>query len=379
MRTFSPEFQEAFVKQCYDRGMSEEVTLELFRRTHLLDVLENDTDFREGFEQEINKRADWKTKALLGLGTLGAAGAATKTLAPDFASTVPFLQQPQRGVAEPVGAGLGAAAGLKTGLKFLGGVHNPWVKGLALAGSTALGAGAGYGAGHMAGAPNIPNGPGAAGPFLPDALQPGDDFESGARASRDSLLTIPGAGIMPAGRGGHRSGNPAGGHFAPGETQGSRMIQQSNEQVQNLNTDIADAREQATKALSIPGIQGSSQAMEIRRRIADLEKQKHDILNSSNSYMGQMRQQQGQSLRSIDQAMAQALDARQARQPQADAMDRWLRNGNQGSWWYKLLNHLTGAENQASQLSNQLGNLDNTVAGLNNDRGRVRNMLQPES
>lgn len=425
-----PEFCEAFVKQCYDRGMSEDNTLDLFRHAHLQELLEEDPDFRSGWDHEFDKYANpvtaivpaavkavakagmplWK-KTLLGAGGLAAAGVgagvATKALNPDGASFIPALQDPQRNLTAPAGAVVGGVAGLGlagagaaglypggaisgivkamkrnpggAGSKVMGGLGTVarnisrapgpwWAKALAGAGATAIGAGAGYGAGYFSGAPDISNGPGAAGPYLPDALQPAGASTSGP--SHQSLLDIPSMAAVGAG------GAGAAGSLAPGSSVGAQNIQASNKQLTQLNSDIQKAQEQQTAALATTGIQGSSQAMEIRRRIADLESQKRELLHGANSYLGLMREQQGQSLGSIDQAEAETLAARSARQPRADAMDRVLR-GQTGGWTDRLFNWATGAEGQASQMASQQRNLDAYLKRLQADRDRVNKMLIP--
>ena len=318
--------------------MSEATTLELFRQVHLFDLLDGDPDFREGFTQEVSKQAT-----------------------SDLGNATAFLPHPTQ--AQTIGGGIGLAGGLAAGMKMPG----PWWRqGLAGIG----GAAAGAWAGDKVKPREINNGPGPASMFLPDALGPANP--SAPHRTTESLLTVPGTGINDP------SHPSAGGPGAPaGPTQGSQMIQQSNQQVQKLNTDIADAQAQASKALATPGIQGSSQAVAIRRRIADLEQQKKVILDGSSGFLGQMRQQQGQSLRSLDSAQAQAMRARASRQPMADAMDRWNRSPNAGSWWHRLIGHLVGADNQSSQMASQMRNLDDSIETINQNRGRVQNMMTP--
>jgi hypothetical protein len=336
MRTLRPEFQEAFVKQCFDRGMSEDLTRALFQQAHLQDLLENDPDFRAGWDQEI-KRA-------------GVGDAAQALISPEVKGFA---------VGAPIG---GLAAGIAAAKKMKGPV---WAKGLA--GAAGFFGGGALGSWSMAPSKDYPNGPAMADQYLPDALRPA--AAGGDSHDTESLLSIPNTGIT--GRSGSGAGTPA------GPTAGSQMIRQTNEQVQNLNRDLDAAREQEATALKTTGIQGSAQAMDIRRRIAELEQQKAKILNSSDSFFGRMRNQQGQSLRSLDQAQEKALAARAVRQPRADAMDRWIRNGDQGSLLYRLINHITGAQNQASHLSSQMRNIDEGIKTIDENRTRVNDMLLP--
>jgi hypothetical protein len=333
MNTVRREFQEAFIKRCFDHGLSEEVTTEAFEAVHLTELLNKSSAFRLGWDSVMNK-SSW-------LDAGSTAGQVTS-----------FLPRPQ--VSKNTASSLGGLAGAVLSnvgpmrkLKFMGG-------GL----RTLLGAGGGYALGnHLGSDAADPKGPSMAAPYLPSMLG-----NNSSNNGNGSIFDVPGSGIQTGNS--SRLSSPA-------------PLQGAFDDLHHINSQLADTQAQAHQALQTPGLVGSSQNAMLQQRIADLQKQKAALLQGSNSFLGQMRSQQGRSLSSIDSALSEASAARSATEPRATAMDAWFRSHPNGGFWYQLFNRLTGAQGQASQMASQQQNLSQGMDRLRNVREDVTNMLQP--
>lgn len=335
MNTLRTDFQEAFVKQCHDMGLSAETATELFYTAHICELLTKDANFSEGF-----------CKA---------------------AGITPFLQPQNAGEGAAAGSVMGGLGGLALGalsakfkpLKFLKG---------SLPKALALGAGAGATAGATLGSLTSTPQPGAdpSAPFIPSYAR-GTSAPGTTAGPRNGdpvdIFSSPG-GITP--RGG--SGGSAG---------GVPMIQGYVNQVKDINQQLATARKAQADALQNPGLDGSTQANQFRAQIRELEAAKAKILNGSNSAIGNIRRDQGQSIRSIDKNIAENAAALESRTGRASKMDEFFRNHNTDSFSYRMLNKIFGLENRAEKWQSGISNLEAQQKMLQEQRGRVQNLLNP--
>ena len=387
MNTLRREFQESFVKYCFDMGLSEEAAAEAFHVVHLCEAFDKNAHFREGWLAAMNKEAGQgagstmeqmksfipQTTQHAGMGA--AIGAGLGALA-HVGPLKPLGVVGRAALGGAGGAGVGAAwsthptatggvggglAGAAAGLRLPG----PWwLKGLGAIGGAATGALAGGGAGRLFGPtqPSSTDGPGIASPYLPDMLY----GSSEASGDKGSIFDIPGSGVVTGGAG-HAAHMP-GGPPAP--------LQGAFDDMKHIDEQLKATQEQAQTALQTPGLAGSSQSAMFQQRIADLQKQKQQLLSGSNSFLGMMRSQQGKSLNSLDNYISEATKARAATEPQATAMDAWFRN-HQTGFWPQLFNRVTGAGNRASEMANRQRLLTQGINQGQEQRRNVGQMMQP--
>jgi hypothetical protein len=385
VNTLRPEFQEAFVKHCFDQGLSEDLTAELLYTAHLQDALANSPDFAAGFKSaQMQDALSFVPTSAQG----GAVGSGIGATLGGIAGNV--LGGRFKGLGRAAGTLLGGAGGgvagygagsaytdpgnrsmaggaLGAGTGLMLGSHMPgpwWMKGLGALGGATLGGVGGIIGGDKAGPHpvSMPGGPRVSGPFVNDYLKA--PSPSSGVSSSGNPYTMP-SEIAPETGGAGASG-------IAGDIQGISS------QVNTLNTSLTAARAEQAKALNNPGLQGSVAARSIQARIEQLEKQKQQMLSSSNSMLGRMRGDQATSLGNLDSALGQTDQALAARQQPAGRMDSWLRSEPQGGvnrTLYRLWNRATGADQQAAQMNSEQQNLQTARQGYQTQRDHVQGLL----
>lgn len=349
MKTYSPEYIEAFVKECFDQNIPVEKAAALYDKAVRADLLNNNEAYREGFYEMIKaaEKNDFVDEASAVMSPFQRGALPGAVLGGAAALSLPLIFGP-RNIARAMFTGLRKGISptarksipkLKKSKGFLAGASKlPWWG--RIAGGAAGGGFAGGALGQFQADRALTTSPDL--PHIPVEFQ--DALYSGGNAN-DVRLGVKGIGPTAS------------------SVFDSKLRSYKN-QLASIESDLARLRSEAQKFRSGGSLRDQIQFNKLTQEISELEKQRQSAINASSKIIGGLNKNMARSKAELARYQAELERAKSNLNPEAAAA--FLRSqAEDTTWggvakriWGRVFGGVTNAEKQLAQANQLQAKLD---------------------